>query len=179
MDFNFNRMNSYRRSSNFIKAEGIIVDIQPARIGNRRANGCMMFVLIEDTNGNMINFIITPATFVVDYTTLSEGMNCTFFYRADAPAPLIYPPQFNAVVVAPKMDERQFVSVGYFNTSLINEDQSLQLNMDSSVSVLTTNNQVFLGSPANHNLVVIYQTSTRSIPAQTTPVKVIVLCDES
>lgn len=176
MEYNLNRMQPYRRSS-FLTAEGTIVDIEPTRIGNRRANGCMIFVSIEDMDGNIVNFIVTPSTYIVDFITLREGMKCTFYYRADEPAPLIYPPQYNAAVVAPDMGNNMFVSVGYFNNSLINEDQTLQLNMDSSVGVFTTNNQVFLGSPANHELVVMYETATRSIPAQTTPVRVIVLCD--
>ena len=69
------------------------------------------------------------------------------------------------------------MDVGFYNMSLVNESQTLQLNMDASVDVRTTNNQYFQGSPANHNLVVVYSSSTRSIPAQTTPMKVYVLCD--
>ena len=61
--------------------------------------------------------------------------------------------------------------------ALVNEDQTLQLNMDGSVNVRTTNNQYFQGSPANHDLVVVYGSSTRSIPAQTTPELVVVLCE--
>lgn len=175
MDFNNSMMNPYRRKS-FNSVEGTIVDIEPTRIGNRRANGCMIFVSVEDTDGNMVNFIMTPNTYVVDFVTLHVGMKALFFYRADAPTPLIYPPQYNAVVIAPMMPG-QMVTVGYFNNSLVNEEQTLQLNMDKNVSILTTNNQVFMGSPANHNLVVVYETTTRSVPAQTTPVKIIVLCD--
>jgi len=175
MDFNFGGRNQFRRSS-FASMQGIIVDMVPMRLGNRRADGCMIFVTIEDVDGNTVNFIISPSTFVVDYTTLSVGMRCDFWYRTDSPVPLIYPPQYNAVVVAETRSERM-VDVGYYNTALINEDQTLQLNIDGGVDLRTTNNQYFQGNPANHNLVVIYETSTRSIPAQTTPSKVIVLCD--
>lgn len=148
----------------------------PTRIGNRRANGCMIFVTLEDMNENTVNFVMTPTTFVVDFETLSVGMNCTFWYAADAPAPLIYPPQYNAVAAA-QVKNGQFVDVGFYNMSLVNDSQTLQLNMDGSVDVRTTNNQYFQGSPANHNLAVVYSSSTRSIPAQTTPMKVYVLCD--
>ena len=90
--------------------------------------------------------------------------------------PLIYPPQYNAVAAAQEKNGRM-VCVGYFNTSLVNEEQTLQLNLDGSVDVRTTNNQYFQGSPANHRLVVTYDHSTRSIPAQTTPQQIVVLCD--
>lgn len=175
MDFNFNRMNPYRRSS-FGSTDGVIVDMVPTRMGNQRANGCMIFTTVEDMDGNTVNFIITPSTYVVDFDTLSVGMKCTFFYRMDAPAPLIYPPQYHAAVVAQEKQGRM-ITVGFFNTAMVNEDQTLQLNMEASVNLRTTNNQYFQGSPANHNLVVIYGNSTRSIPAQTTPTEVVVLCD--
>jgi len=113
---------------------------------------------------------------VVDFTTLSVGMRCTFWYRADAPVPLIYPPQYNAVVVAQERNDR-FVNVSYYNSALINEEQTLQLNIDGTVDIRTTNNQYYQGNPANHNLVVSYVTSTRSLPAQTTPRRVMVLCE--
>ncbi len=174
MDFNFG-MPTLRRNR-FEAVTGTIVDMVPTRIGGRRANGCIIFVTLEDTDGNTVNFVMTPSTFVVDFETLSVGMNCTFWYAADAPAPLIYPPQYNAVAAA-QVKNGRFVNVGYYNTSMVNEDQTLQLNLDGSVDVRTTNNQYFQGSPANHNLVVVYSTSTRSIPAQTTPGTVYVLCD--
>lgn len=170
----FTGMNSYRRST-FGSITGTIVDMVPARMGNRRADGCMIFVTIEDMDGNTVNFMMTPSTFVVDWETLSVGMKCTFWYRADAPMPLIFPPQYTAVVAAQEKNGRM-IDVSYYNGSLINETQTLQLNVDGTVDIRTTNNQYFQGGPANHNLVVVYDSSTRSIPAQTTPQEIVVLC---
>lgn len=176
MEFgNRNTRNQFRRNS-YGSVRGTIVDMMPMRIGNRRTDGCMIFATVEDVDGNTVNFIIHPSTYVVDFTTLTMGMMCTFWYRADAPVPLIYPPQYNAVVIAEERNSRM-VDVSFYNSSLVNEDQTLQLNIDGSVELRTTNNQYFQGNPANHNLVVIYETSTRSIPAQTTPGKVVVLCE--
>ena len=175
MDYNLNNRSQFRRSS-FGSVKGTIVEIMPMRMGNRRVDGCMIFVTAEDMDGNTVNFIVNPATYVVDFETLSVGMLCSFWYRADAPVPLIYPPQYTAVVVARERGDRM-VDVSFYNTSLVNEEQTLQLNMDRAVDLRTTNNQYFQGNPANHNLVVIYETSTRSMPAQTTPKKVVVLCD--
>uniref|UniRef100_UPI00405642FA hypothetical protein n=1 Tax=Acetatifactor sp. TaxID=1872090 RepID=UPI00405642FA len=172
---NFRGMNPSRRNT-FGSVVGTIVDMVPARMGNMRADGCMIFVTVEDMDGNTVNFMVTPSTFVVDWETLSVGMNCTFWYRADAPVPLIYPPQYTAVVAAQNKNSRM-IDVGYYNTSMINESQTLQLNVDGMVDIRTTNNQYFQGSPANHNLVVVYDTSTRSIPAQTTPKQIVVLCE--
>jgi len=175
MDFVFER-NRPLRKSRFGSVTGTIVDMVPARIGSRRANGCMIFVTLEDMEGNTVNFILTPSTYVLDFDTLSVGMLCTFWYSADAPMPLIYPPQYNAVVAAQEKNGRN-VNVAYYNGALVNEDQTLELNLDGSVDVRTTNNQYFQGNPSDHNLVVVYGSSTRSIPAQTTPFKIVVLCD--
>ncbi len=177
MDYTFDRMNALRRSR-YMSIQGRIVSIEPTGFGNRRADGCMMFVGVEAMDGSMVNFMVTPATYVVDFTTLSEGMTATFFYRADVPVPLIYPPQYNAVVIAPQM-QGTFVFVGRFNNSLVSDDQGLQLNMNNDVPMVTTNNQTFMGNIANHDLVVIYSITTRSIPAQTTPIKVVVLCRQT
>ena len=161
----------------FYAVDGTIVELRSAASGRRgTADACQLFAAVEDEDGNIVNFLISPSTYVADFTTLREGMRAVFYYRADAPVPLIYPPQFSAVVVVPRQRNGTFVTVGYFNAALINSEQTLQLNMSSRVQVLTTNNQRFLGSPAGHNLVVFYETSTRSIPAQTTPQKVVVLC---
>lgn len=175
MDFNLEGRMPVRRNR-FGFVTGMIVDMVPARRGNRRAEGCMIFVTLEDADGQTVNVIMSPHTYVVDFETLSVGMACTFWYAADAPMSLIYPPQYNAVVAAREKTERM-VNVGYYNTSMVNEDQTLQLNMDGSVKVRTTNNQYFQGNPAGHNLVVVYENSTRSIPAQTTPRLVVVLCE--
>ena len=53
----------------------------------------------------------------------------------------------------------------------------LQLKLNKNVKILTTNNQIYFGNPANHDLVIIFSTTTRSIPAQTTPLKIVVLCN--
>ncbi len=174
MDFNGRTPVSRNR---FGSITGTIVDMVPTRMGNGSTNGFMVFAEVEDMDGNTVNFVVTPATYVVDFDTLSVGMQCTFWYDLNAPVPLVYPPRYNAVVAA-QVKNGRMVNVGYYNKALVNEDNTLQLNMDRSVDVRTTNNQYFQGSIANHNLVVTYGNSTRSIPAQTTPMKVVVLCEQ-
>lgn len=175
MDFNFNNGGNDSRSPRFGWVRGTIVDIMPTRQGGRRANGCILFVTVETEDGETVNVILSPATFVVDFETLSVGMNCTFWYLADAPMILIYPPQYNAVVASRDKNSRM-VDVSRYSRNLVNQERTLQLKLDGSVEIRTTNNQYFQGSPADHDLVVIYETSTRSVPAQTTPKRIVVLC---
>lgn len=171
MDYRFERP----ERSQYLSVFGRIKSIEPVGYGSQQAYGCMMLMGVEGEADNFVNFMVTPATFVLDYEQLKVGMNAVFYYRADAPAPLIYPPQFSAVVVVPEQEGR-FVYVGNFDEELISVDASLQLNVEDSVEVVTTNNQKFLGNPANKDLVVSYTNSTRSIPAKTTPEKIVVLC---
>lgn len=176
MDLFFGEGMTGRSRKRFGSVTGTLVELLPTRMGGNRADGCVIMASLEDREGNIVNFILSPSTYVVDFETLAAGMTCTFWYAMDAPAPLIYPPQYSAVAAAQEKNGRM-VSVGYFNSSLVNEDRTLQLNLDRSVDVRTTNNQYFQGSPSNHSLVVTYGSSTRSIPAQTTPYKIVVLCD--
>ncbi len=171
MDYRFERP----ERSQYLRVSGRIKSIEPVGYGSQQAYGCMMLMGVEGENENYVNFMVTPATFVLDYVQLQVGMNAVFYYRADAPAPLIFPPQFSAVVVVPEQEGR-FVYVGNFDEELISADASLQLNMGDAVEVVTTNNQKFLGNLVNKDLVVSYTNSTRSIPAQITPEKVVVLC---
>lgn len=175
MDFNDRNGGMPLQRSPFIPVAGTVVDITPMRLGSGRAQECMFLATLEDLDGNTVNFLVTPFTYVVDFETLSVGMKVIFWYAADAPMPLIYPPQYNAVVAARERNGRM-INVSFYDKSLVNQEQTLQLNLDGSVEVRTINNQYFQGSPANHNLVVEYGNSTRSIPAQTTPQKIVVLC---
>ncbi len=169
--------NLLSRGSRFASVTGIIVDMVPTRT-NRQVNGCTIYVTLEGEDGSTVNFILSPSTYVVDFITLSVGMEAIFWYRTDVPMPLIYPPQYNAAVAA-RAQEGRLIDVDHYNASLVNEARTLQLNIDGSVELRTTNNQYYQASPANQDLVVIYDTSTRSIPAQTTPSQVVVLCSRS
>jgi hypothetical protein len=70
----------------------------------------------------------------------------------------------------------QNVKVDYFNSQLKSSDSRLKLNISPYTPIVLTNGQAFSKNPANRNLIVIYGPSTKSIPAQTTPYKIIVLC---
>lgn len=175
MDYGFRGDGDRRpQAGRYASVTGTIVELSPTRV-RRRVNGCTIFVTLEDEDGGTVNFIMGPDTYVVDFATLSVGMRTEFWYRTDAPMPLIYPPQYRAVVAAQVRNGRM-INVDYYNDALVNEAQTLQLNIDGSVNLRTTNNQYFQASPARQDLAVVYETSTRSIPAQTTPKEVVVLC---
>ncbi|MDY7965746.1 hypothetical protein U0F29_32405, partial [Bacillus thuringiensis] len=59
---------------------------------------------------------------------------------------------------------------------LVSSDGRLKLNLSPNTQVILTNGQLFTGNLTNRNLIVLYSMATMSIPAQTTPYRIIILC---
>ena len=137
--------------------------------------GCYKLMSLENVDLGPVNFIISPGTYFVNHEVIKVGDKVTGFYDANAPVPLIYPPQYRAIVMA-KNTGAQNVTVDYFNNQLISSDGNLKLNIGPSTEVILTNDQIFNRYPGNRSLIVLYGPTTFSIPAQTTPYKIIVLC---
>lgn len=137
--------------------------------------GCNKFMTVQDGDGNIVNFVVTPSTYFVDRETMRTGDIVTGYYDANAPVIMIYPPQYPALVMA-KSNQRQNVAVSYFDARLVSSDGMLKLNLSPATVIVLENDQTFTGSPADRDLIVIYGATTRSIPAQTTPYKIIVMC---
>jgi len=68
--------------------------------GDQRTTGYYKLITVIDRYGSIVNFVVTPATYFVDYEMLSVGEVVIGFYDANAPIPFIYPPQYEAVVKA-------------------------------------------------------------------------------
>lgn len=169
-------MNYRVNRGKYASFSGRIVELIPHGVNGGIQEGCMLLAGVEDEAGNRNNFVIHKNTFVVDFLTLRTGMQCTFWYATDVPMVLIYPPQYRAAVAA-RQDESRSVDVAYYNEKLINDTDTLRLNLDKDSRVRTTNNQIYAGNPGEKDLVVIYDMTTRSIPAQTIPLEVYVLCE--
>jgi hypothetical protein len=137
--------------------------------------GCMKFMTVEDNAGAIVNFIVSPDTYVIDHAIIGIGDLVTGYYDLNAPVPLIYPPQYRALVMAKEIPGVN-IKADFFNSQLVSSDGMLQITLTPLTPVLLTNGQPFTGNPANRNLIVIYGPSTRSIPAQTIPYKIIVWC---
>jgi hypothetical protein len=162
--------------TNFLSFTGRVMRIDDFSImPNDPESGCYKLFSLTDRDGSTVNFVVEPATYFVDHVKVKVGDVVTGFYDADAPVPLIYPPQYRAAVMA-KEHPNTFVKVSFFNSQLISSDGSLQLNLSRQTDIVLENGQDFNGNPANRDLIVIYGATTRSIPAQTTPFKIIVLC---
>jgi len=161
---------------NFQPFHGVVTMINDFWIGeNGEGAGCYKLMSVENEQGTLVNFVVTPTTYFVDHVMITPGNMITGFYDANAPVPLIFPPQFRAIVMARDTQYRN-VKVDYFNSQLVSSDNNLRLNIAPHTQIVLENGQAFNNNPANRNLIVVYGATTKSIPAQTTPYKIIVMC---
>ena len=160
----------------FLSFHGVVTGINDFSISSTgEGEGCYKLMSVQKESGDSVNFVVEPTTYFVDHVMVSIGDSVTGFYDANAPTPLIFPPQYRAIVMA--RDSRyQNVKVDYFNSDLVSSDNTLKLNIAPCTQMLLKNNQAFTSNPANRNLIVVYGPTTKSIPAQTVPYKIIVMC---
>lgn len=162
---------------NFQSFHGTVTMISDFMTGQNGENeGCYTLMSVANRNGDIVNFVVSPTTYFVENAMVAVGDQVTGYYDGNAPAPLIFPPQYQALVIV-KDSPYQNVKVDYFNSQLESSDGQLRLNISPYTQILLTNGQAFTRNPANRNLIVIYAPTTRSIPAQTTPIKIIVWCN--
>ncbi len=139
---------------------------------------------------NEINFTITDKTVVLDSVKgekkdvkdIKKGDSITVFTGAFEPAPLILPPLYMANVVVinnVSIDSLRFADVDTYierDGALVNLANTLELNLDETVEIVDLDGKAVKAEDVvNKDLAVIYTASTKSIPAQTTPLAVVVL----
>jgi hypothetical protein len=157
---------------------GVITAVEDFWVYDQRAAGCSKLVTLTDESESVVNFVVIPSTYVVYREVLSAGDIVTGFYDATLPVIMIYPPQYQAIAMA-KVSPLRNVTVDRFDSQLTSSDGMLKLNIALSTQIVLENDQSFTGSLENRDLIVIYGATTRSIPAQTTPYKIIVVCRQA
>lgn len=160
-----------QKQAHYMMGTGVVKEVTPYH-----ADKSAQFVAIIDENGNPANLIVSKSTYVVDNADLSEGSQIIYFYDATKPMILIYPPQINVDVVA-VMDDSRNIKVDKFNSDLVSQDNMLKLNISADTKVILPDGAAYEGEIGDQMLVVIYDVSTKSIPAQTNPKQVVVLGD--
>lgn len=141
--------------------------------------GASMMYTIEDEE-NPFQFIVSDSTIVLDKkgkpVELKEGNTVTIYVYANQPMILIYPPRYNpAVVIVGEEEDPDFVKVGTFDKNFVSEDNQLKLNFSEHTLIVNANGlEVPKDEVTKQNAIVFYGPATFSIPAQTTPSKVVV-----
>ncbi len=86
------------------------------RIESASEDCCQQIVTIRNQEG-VTQMIVSPETYVIDMVRLRIGMRVTAFYDANAPAPLIMPPQYQALIIG-RSNANETVYVGFFDETL-------------------------------------------------------------
>ena len=160
--------------SRFSPIEGLVTSVTPLQSGNTSSNSTLQ-VYIRTRYQEDYQVLVSSSTFVLDQKPIQQGDTIIAFYDTTAPMPLIYPPQYQAVaVVFPQRGE--YAMFDYFDRNLRNSDNSLVLNLSGSTAMQLPNGQYYMGVPGGQYLLVLYSATTRSIPAQTTPHRIVIFC---
>ena len=146
------------------------------------AKGSSIWNVIVDSNTYPITFGKT------DKKAMSIGDTVRAFYNKKVPAAAIYPPQLNAEFIALNFPDKESVTIDRFNEDLTDSKNQLKLNMTDDyiktgkTEIVYEDGKTFDGTAADlvgRKLVVIYSVTARSIPAQTTPDKIIIMYEKA
>ncbi|PID01747.1 MULTISPECIES: stalk domain-containing protein [unclassified Sporosarcina] len=155
----------------FIKVEGTIEGIEK--------NDELTLYTIKGEEESPV-LAITEETLLFDNTgkkiELKKGDKVSAYTHADKPRIMIYPPQYTPDAVIVETDKENTAVVGIFDDELVDSYLKLQLNIDDGTDISSASgNKVKADDLKNKDLLVFYKETTRSIPAQTMPEKVVVL----
>lgn len=144
------------------------------------------FAHISDSDEPLsgIHFGISKDTLLFDQTgakvtpdSLQTGDTVKVYYRKDQPMALSMPPMtFAPILIVEKENSIGFIELAFFNENLINLENTLKLNISDETQIIDEQgNKRSKDDLYNQELLVFYDITTRSIPAQTSPSKIIIL----
>ncbi len=115
----------------------------------------------------------------VNPTAIAKGQKVLIAHKLNVPATLSIPPQISAEAIVIMNDETMSVKVDVFDNELLSSDGGLVLNISDQTNIVDkAGNKVSADGVKNETLVVFYKMTTRSIPPQTSPVKVVVISEK-
>lgn len=140
--------------------------------------GCAPLFTLESEDQGLINITLPANAYVLNLHPFQIGDRATFFYSANAPVPLIYPPRYRAVAAA-YTPHGVTATLDTFNRRLTNPENSLTLVPGRGTPVVLPNGQTFGGTAGGNLILATYTAATRSIPAQAVPEQMVVFCQET
>lgn len=155
--------------SSYIPVEGTVQNLS-----SMQGSCCNQLLTLSTSNG-IVTFVVSRDTYIANNLMLRRGMRVVAFYDENLPVPLIFPPRYQAEVIT-LLGRNESVALNYFNRNLLAQDNSLQLNISPATNITTANGQRFTCRLGDNLLLVYYSTTTRSLPPQTTPHRIIVFC---
>ena len=139
----------------------------------------------KDDQNNTVNLKITDDTLVYDnlgnkqaLSDLTDGSKITVFTGSYEPTPLILPVQYTANIIIINGDKEGNVNVDTYladEEGYTNAANNLNIAAADDTKIVDKDEKEYKGDINKNDLIVFYDVSTKSIPAQTTPTKVVVL----
>lgn len=139
----------------------------------------------KDDQNNTVNLKITDDTLVYDnlgnkkaLSDLTDGSKITVFTGSYEPTPLILPVQYTANVIIINGDKEGNVNADTYladEEGYTNAANTLKIATADDTKIVDKDEKEYKGDLDKNDLIVFYGVSTKSIPAQTTPTKVVVL----
>ena len=136
----------------------------------------------KDDQNNTVNLKITDDTLVYDnlgnkkaLSDLTDGSKITVFTGSYEPTPLV---QYTANIIIINGDKEGNVNADTYladEEGYTNAANTLNIATADDTKIVDKNEKEYKGDLDKNDLIVFYGVSTKSIPAQTTPTKVVVL----
>ena len=145
--------------------------------------------LIEaiDSNDQEVSFVIGNEALIVDSegkaAKIQDGMQFTAYTYWNEPTVLMLPPRYNPAVIVVENGTGDIINdAGAFKKDAasdryVNSENTLSIAAGDNTEIVDRKGGKFEGDLDGKDLLVFYTFSTRSIPAQTTPQKIIVVAD--
>jgi len=162
--------------ANYSTVYGIVGSVTPFYT-TVSEHSCSLLISVNTQSMGQINFVVSPQTFVLDQHTFCQGEPLIGIYDTSVPVPLIYPPQYQAVVLAQNSFGYR-AALNYFDEDLLSVDQTMKLSIpsDGSTQVLLVNGQNFVYNPGDHYLFILYMSDSMNT-VEVIPQKIIVFCN--
>ncbi|MFC5602298.1 stalk domain-containing protein [Sporosarcina koreensis] len=164
-------------ATDFVRATGVITNIE------KRDNDLM--VTVEDEQELITIFRIQDKTLLFNSGTadkmkpadLKKDMKVEAYYDKNKPMILIYPAQITPELFIVNDEEKAgSVKVGKFDKDFLSLDKELKLNIgEETTFVNQEGKKIEKADLKGKELVVFYSITTRSLPPQTPPTKIIAL----
>lgn len=153
---------------------GTVTMINPVYDINGNTIAGKKLVLVENKDGLQVNFSVNEDTYWFNADDVKIGDSLTGFYEADKPVIMIYPPQYQANVLAVNLKDQE-LKADIFDKNLLSADKQLKLNISKDTKIIDKSGNAYTGKITSEKLLVVYRFTTKSLPPQTSPEKIVVL----
>lgn len=136
-------------------------------------------LFIVDQQDNLFHFYVDEKTLVFDNTgkkvDVKVGDTISLSIYANQPMIMIYPPRYTPPVVIVQTEQAGFVKVDQFDENNVSFDGELKLNINEETVIENAKGEKVAASELkNYSALVFYGPTTRSLPPQTAPEKIVV-----